>query len=214
MFTGIIHKVSKVRQIIFTGIYCKLTVESPFLPSEVTPGDSICVNGVCLTATAIENNTISFDVQSETLNRTYFSELKPGDALNLELAIPLNGRLGGHIVQGHVDEIGIVEKNEKSGDDWILQIKAGKNFISRLIQKCSVAIDGISLTVVNVGESFFTAHIVPHTIENTNLKFKKKNDKVNLESDIIGKYIYNYLSNLDFDKNQSLLNKLKEGGFI
>ncbi len=214
MFTGIINKISKINNIINKGSYIKLIIQSPFLSDELKMGDSVSVNGVCLTITESNGEVISFDVQTETLNKTYFRELRIGDIVNLELAMTLNGRLGGHIVQGHVDEVGFLENNEKSSDDWILSIRASESFLNHIVRKGSVTVDGISLTIVDITDRYFTSHIVPHTLENTNLKYKRKNDKVNLEADIIGKYVYNYLSRVKNTDNQSLFNKLMEGGFI
>ncbi len=214
MFTGIIEKLASVNTFENNGNFYTLSIKSPFPIDTIKLGESIAINGVCLTVSSIKNNLIFFDLQEETISKTYFKEIKNTDLLNIERALALGDRLGGHMVQGHVDEVGSVISNKKSNRDWVLEITASDDFIAQLIKKGSVTIDGISLTIVNKTTDRFSVHVVPHTLENTNLKNKNIGDKVNLEADVIGKYVYNYLSNQTVKNDISLMTKLEEGGFI
>lgn len=216
MFTGIIEHQAPVISLRKQRTFATLTIASPFTGNKVELGASIAINGVCLTVSEMSGDALSFHIQNETLNRTYLGELKPGTNINVERALALGGRLGGHLVQGHVDEVGRIHSNERKGDnDWILAVSASDSFLSQLIQKGSVAIDGISLTVVGKKSGFFTVHIVPHTLYTTALRDKQPNDPVNLESDMIGKYVYNYLSQTaGTNPDASLMRTLQEGGFI
>jgi len=214
MFTGIIEKITAVNTFEKSSSFYTLSIKSPFQKDKIKLGESIAVNGVCLTVSSIKNDLLFFDIQEETISKTYFKEMKKTDLLNTERALALGDRLGGHMVQGHVDEVGSVVSSKKGDKDWILEITASDDFIGQLIKKGSVAIDGVSLTIVNKTANTFSVHIVPHTLQNTNLKNKNTGDKVNLEADVIGKYVYNYLSNQPVNNDNSLMTKLKEGGFI
>jgi len=214
MFTGIIEKTANVENFHKDAMYSELSLKSPFPIEKISIGDSIAVNGVCLTVSRINNNNLFFQVQNETIKKTYFANLNPGDLLNLERALPADGRFNGHIVQGHVDEIGHIIRNSNTAADWIIEIKVSDDFLKYIVNKGSVAIDGISLTVTEKKTLSFTINLIPHTIENTNLKTKKINDPVNLEADILGKYIYNYVSNIQSSSDDSMLRTLKKGGFI
>ena len=214
MFTGIIEYVAQVQKVTRKGSCCTLAIRSPYPIETVQLGESIALSGVCLTVSRIEGKSLLFYIQRETLDKTYFSHLKPSDYLNVERAMNANGRFGGHIVQGHVDQVGVVLNNEKHGDDWVLTVGAGQSLLDYIVPKCSVAIDGISLTVVEKRNESFTVHIVPHTLSNTNLRYKKTNDKLNIETDILGKYVYNFISKTNINSDQSLWSTLKKGGFI
>ncbi len=212
MFTGIIEKTVTFNSFEKKNGFYTLSINSPFSLDTVKLGDSIAINGVCLTISSIKNSLLFFDIQEETISKTHFSETKKTDLLNIERAMTLGDRLGGHLVQGHVDEVGSVLSNRKTAGDWILEITASDNFVKQLVNKGSVTIDGISLTVVEKNTDRFSVHIIQHTLENTNLKNKRIGDKLNLEADLIGKYVYNYLSQPLNDK--SLMRKLEEGGFL
>ena len=214
MFTGIIEQTASVKNFHKDAMYSELSLKSPFPIENISIGDSIAVNGVCLTVSKIKNKHLFFQIQNETIRKTYFANLNPGDILNLERALPADGRFNGHIVQGHVDEIGHIIRNEKSSSDWIIQIKTSAEFLRYIVNKGSVAIDGISLTVTEKKSLSFTTNLIPHTIENTNLQSKKANDPVNLEADILGKYIYSYMSNIQSSSDDAMLRTLKKGGFI
>ncbi len=215
MFTGLVENIATVKEIKSERGYAILTIISPFDNTKIDMGESIAVNGVCLTVGKFTSDTLTFTVQKETLDKTYLGNLKNGNTVNVERALTLGSRLGGHLVQGHVDEVGYIESNEQRQTDRILQIRASSSFLDMLICKGSVAVDGISLTIVEKKKSFFTVHIIPHTLYNTTLQCKKPNDPVNLESDMIGKYVYNCIKKIgNSNSDQSLMQKLQEGGFV
>jgi riboflavin synthase len=159
-------------------------------------GESVCLNGCCLTAVAFEDTgkLWAFQAGSETLSKTNLGALKSGDVVNLERALPVDGRFGGHIVQGHVDGVGNVDRAERDGEWVTMWFRGPEPLVGQLVPKGSVAVDGVSLTVVNVERCRFSVAIVPHTLEVTTLGLRKAGDSVNLETDIIGKYIQKYLA--------------------
>ena len=191
MFTGLIEKIGKVLDIKLSSKGALLTVESEF--EDVKIGDSIAVNGACLTVVKVGNKAISFDVSPETLKRTNLGLLKRGDCVNLERALKVGDRLGGHIVQGHVDFTAPIRRFTFLGEHYELVVDIPEDSKDFIVEKGSIALDGISLTVNYVKGSSVYINIVPHTYNNTNLKFKKAGDLLNVELDIIGKYIVNYL---------------------
>jgi riboflavin synthase len=158
-------------------------------------GESVCINGCCLTAVAFETKgeQWAFQAGSETLSKTNLGALKSGDVVNLERALPADGRLGGHFVQGHVDGVGHVDRAERDGEWVTMWFRAPELLVAQLVPKGSVAVDGVSLTVVTVERGRFSVALVPHTLEVTTLGVRKPGDSVNLETDIIGKYIQKYL---------------------
>jgi riboflavin synthase len=161
-------------------------------------GESVCINGCCLTAVAFEGQgggeQWAFQAGSETLSKTNLGLLRAGDVVNLERALSVDGRLGGHFVQGHVDGVGHVERTEREGEWVTMWFRAPDPLLAQLVPKGSVAVDGVSLTVVNVERSRFSVALVPQTLEVTTLGVRKAGDSVNLETDIIGKYIQKYLA--------------------
>lgn len=163
-------------------------------------GDSIAVNGVCLTVVQIFPASFYADVMPETLRKTNLNELKNGDKVNLERALPAGGRLGGHFVSGHIDATGTILAQKKEGNALVLEIAAPAAVTNYLIPKGSVAVDGISLTIVEVGESSFSVSLIPHTAKYTTLGYKKPGDKVNLEADLLGKYVQKFCADLFKDK--------------
>jgi riboflavin synthase len=158
-------------------------------------GESVCINGCCLTAVGFDasGEEWSFQAGSETLSKTNLGGLRPGDVVNLERALLADGRLGGHIVQGHVDGVGHVERSEPDGEWVTMWFRAPEALIDQLVPKGSVAVDGVSLTVVNVERGRFSVALVPHTLEVTTLGVRRPGDSVNLETDILGKYVLKYL---------------------
>ncbi|RMF12550.1 MAG: riboflavin synthase, partial [Alphaproteobacteria bacterium] len=156
-------------------------------------GDSLAVNGCCLTVVKIDRKksgaVASFDLLEETWKRTAFSDLKKGDLVNLERSLTPDGRLGGHFVTGHVDGVGRIRKWEAKGGDYLLEISAPKGVMDYVVEKGSIAVDGISLTVADVGKNWFRIWIIPHTYQVTNLRRRAKGERVNLEADLIGKYV-------------------------
>ena len=171
----------------------RLAIDAVEIVEGVRIGDSVAVNGCCLTVTRIEGGRLHFEAVRETLERTSLGELVENAGVNLERAMRADGRLDGHIVQGHVDGTGEVRSLERRGDDVRLVVDCGPEISDFLVEKGSVAIDGVSLTVVDVLPSGFDVALIPHTLEATNLGDRKPSDRVNLEADVLGKYVKRYL---------------------
>lgn len=189
MFTGIIEEIGKIKAVRRGTRSIVLEVEAVKVLEGTRIGDSIATNGVCLTVTALGNGCFSADVMPETMSRSNLGLLKPGDRVNLERALCLNSRLGGHIVAGHVDGTGrIVGKEQDENAIWIT-VAASPEVLRYMIEKGSVAIDGVSLTVAHVGEEVFKVSVIPHTQEETVLVSKRPGELVNLENDMIAKYV-------------------------
>lgn len=194
MFTGIIQELGQVQSVKALGKGKEVVVGAKTVLPELKLGDSIALNGVC--STVVELAPASFKVQflEETLKKTTFSSLRVRQILNLELSLTPSTRMGGHMVSGHVDDIGKLVKLEKKSPWGMIEIAFKPPFRPYLIPKGSITIDGISLTVVEVTASTFTCHIIPHTLAHTNLAEKRAGDFVNLEYDMVGKYLYQFFS--------------------
>jgi riboflavin synthase len=189
MFTGIVEGLGRVKRLTMKGADAVLEIESGSNLAEVSLGDSIAVNGACLTVTAKNQQNFQADVSAETLSRTTLKLLKAGHQVNLEKSLRVGGFVGGHFVLGHVDATGrILSQMQKSGS-LILAIEMNENIARYIVEKGSVALDGISLTVNKLEKSRFYVNIIPHTAANTTLLIKKEGDLVNIETDILGKYI-------------------------
>ncbi len=189
MFTGIIEEIGKIKAIRTGSTSCVLTVSAEKILSDMHIGDSIAVNGTCLTVCEFDNNSFSADVMPETMRRTNLGSLKSGSPVNLERAMSANGRFGGHIVSGHIDGTGVIQSMKKEKNAVWVQISANPKILKYIVEKGSVAIDGISLTVAKISSQDFSVSIIPHTGEETILLKKKPSDIVNLECDIIAKYV-------------------------
>ena len=191
MFTGIIEEVGRVARIAQGNGTRGLTVACPRLARELRKGDSIAVNGVCLTAVEITSESVAFDLADETWKRTSFPRIKEGALVNLELPMRANGRFDGHIVQGHVDGTGkfLALDRVENADDYWLHIEIPPELARYVISKGSLSIEGISLTVAKIEGTQVTAAIIPHTVKATNLKSLRPGDPVNLEVDMIAKYV-------------------------
>lgn len=187
MFTGIIEEIGHVKRMLSGGIIIK----AKKVLEDVNIGDSIAVNGVCLTVTSYTADEFTVDVMPETLRCTNLGSLKPESRVNLERAMAANGRFGGHIVSGHIDTCGAIADLRRENNAVIVEIKTPANILKNIVKKGSIAIDGISLTVAYVKEDGFAVSIIPHTGQQTILLDKKKHDTVNLECDVIGKYVEN-----------------------
>ncbi|MEX0686338.1 MAG: riboflavin synthase [Balneolales bacterium] len=197
MFNGIIKNLGTVKSIEDQGGRKLLQVTCDFV-SDLTVDESISINGVCQTVIGLDENNASFAVQviEETLSKTALGELKQGEMINLERSLRLSERISGHIVQGHVDTVGIINSINREEGSWLFTISYPKEFSNHIVGRGSISIDGISLTIAREKQNEFTIGIIPYTFENTNLKFKKTNDPVNLEFDIFGKYTIKYLESL------------------
>lgn len=189
MFTGLVREVGEVCWLRRTDQTVQLLVKAPRIASRVRTGESVAVNGCCLTVTAHREGQCMFDLLAESLERTNFGTLRPGSPVNLERALRLDGRLGGHFVQGHIDGTGEVLHIEEKGPDLGLEIALPDGFARYVAYKGSVAVNGVSLTVAAVNDRKFTVWIIPHTLENTNLGDLEPGDLVNLEFDILAKYV-------------------------
>ena len=191
MFTGIVEEVGKVVKIEQRGENRRITVEAANTPKELTTGHSVAVSGVCLTALNINPKSFCADLAPETWSRTSFSRIHSGALVNLELPMKADGRFGGHIVQGHVDGVGKLIALERIADseNWWLHIEMPSDVEKYTVFKGSISIEGISLTVAKLDKNRCTIAIIPHTVEMTNLKSLKPGDPVNLEADLIAKYV-------------------------
>lgn len=189
MFTGIIEEIGNVRSIQHGQTSSFIEIQAKTVLSDVQLGDSIAVNGVCLTVTHFSSDSFRADIMNETLKRSSLGTLRSGSHVNLERAMAANGRFGGHIVSGHIDGTGTVTNIKKDGIAHWYTISAGNSILRYIVEKGSIAIDGISLTVASLTDTSFRVSIIPHTSEQTILSEKKLGDIVNLENDIVGKYV-------------------------
>jgi len=194
MFTGLVEGTGKVKESRILRGDMRLVIGPHFDISDSGVGDSIAVNGVCLTVTDIGEGRFSVDVSGETLARSTMGSLKPGDVVNLERALRLSDRLGGHLVSGHVDGVGKILQLEQRERYWRLRIEIGAALSRYTIEKGSIAIEGISLTINQCGEGFVEVNIIPQTSRETNILMKKPGDLVNIETDLIGKYVEKFFS--------------------
>jgi riboflavin synthase len=194
MFTGIIEEVGEVVEFSGAGDFRTIRVRGRSVFDDLRLGSSIAVNGVCLTARSIAADEFSAEMSRETLDRTSLGNLKPGALVNLERPMRGDSRFGGHIVQGHVDGVGHILEFERRGDAWNLEIEYPESGSRYIVEKGSIAVDGISLTVAALrGSHVFSVAIIPHTFESTNLKMAVRADPVNLEFDVLAKYVENLI---------------------
>lgn len=215
MFTGIIEELGLVKSLIKKSSGADITIQCNKVLENTKIGDSIAINGCCQTVVEIFGDTFKANVSEETLSVTNFSTLKPGDVVNLERALTPQTRMGGHIVQGHVDCAGKFIKKEQLNEFYNLYFEAPEDQSRYIVKKGSIAVNGISLTVAGVDQKVFHAAVIPHTFENTNLKFLKTYDNVNIETDILGKYVEKLLSVSDNNSESKIdENFLKENGFM
>lgn len=222
MFTGLVEEIGKISKIAKGSNSYQFSIQAKKVLSDLKLGDSVATNGACLTVVEVSNSSFSVDIMAETVNRTNFSQMKIGDPVNLERAMRLSDRLGGHLVLGHIDGIGKISHIKKEDIAHIISIEAPKEVLSQMLNKGSIAIDGISLTILKVTDEYFQVSIIPHTAQETTLLIKKAGEFVNLETDLIGKYVLNFLGT---DKNKNLnltqakasrvnMDFLAENGFI
>ena len=188
MFTGIIESIAVVEKIDKKGKNIELKLSSS-LSSKLRVDESLSHNGVCLTITSCDENFYCVTIVDESLKKSTFSNIKVGSEVNLERSLVINGRLDGHIVQGHVDDIGLCIKKVDQENSWLYTFEFSEKYSNLIIEKGSICVNGVSLTCFDVSDNKFTVAIIPHTYENTNFKFLKEGEAVNLEFDILGKYI-------------------------
>ena len=213
MFTGIIEETGKIKYIRSAGMSAEIAVQAKTVLEGTKIGDSIAVNGVCLTVTSLGADYFTADIMPETIRRSSLNGLGSGDRVNLERAMAADDRFGGHIVAGHVDDTGKIVSVSPEGNAVMVRIEAPPQILHLVVEKGSIAIDGISLTVAAVDGYSFTVGIIPHTGSETTLLSKKAGDVVNLETDIIGKYVEKLLSPYDNSKGGITMEYLEEIGF-
>lgn len=215
MFTGIVEEMGRVELIKRGQHSAILTIGAKKVLEETKIGDSIAVNGICLTVTSLTSKSFTADVMHETLNRSSLAKLLPGSHVNLERAMPANGRFGGHIVSGHVDGIGkIVGIKEDDISIWY-RIQTTPEIMRYIVEKGSITIDGISLTVADITDQDFSISAIPHTVSQTILKEKRQGDVVNLETDILGKYVEKLVGTSQTEQKKSSITRefLLQQGF-
>ena len=213
MFTGIIEEIGKVKEVVNREGSMRLRIECHKVLNDVQIGDSIAVNGICLTVTTFTLTEMEADVMPETLRNTSLFEAKPGKQVNLERALPVNGRLGGHIVTGHIDGTGKIIRKYREGNALWLIIDTHSEMMKYIVHKGSIAIDGTSLTVAKTDEGSFAVSLIPHTAEMTILADKETGSMVNLECDVLGKYIEKLMQPQEKKHSSITMETLKKYGF-
>ena len=216
MFTGIIEEVGVIKNIKMGAKSAVITIQANTVMEDIHLGDSIALNGVCLTVTSFDKNSYSVDVMHETLRRTNLGALKGGSRVNLERAMAADGRFGGHIVAGHVDGTGVITSMKQDDNAVWIDIETDASVLKYIVEKGSITIDGISLTVAQVDSRSFAVSVIPHTGMHTTLLEKKPGDSVNLETDMIGKYVEKLLGYQEQEqkpKSNITMEFLMENGF-
>ena len=211
MFTGIIEEIGKVKSLKRNSKESRLIIGATKILEDVHIGDSIAVNGVCLTVVSFSSGEFTVDVMNETFMRSSLGNLKIGEEVNLERAMAANGRFGGHIVSGHIDGTGRIKAVFDDGNAKWYEINVGSELLEGIVMKGSVAIDGISLTVAKVTSSSFAVSIIPHTLDATILRGKRAGDIVNIETDMIGKYIKQFVK--DEKGRENVYEKISRGSY-
>lgn len=214
MFTGIIEQIGTVKSIVKGDKSAKLTIQANQIFTDLKLGDSVAVNGVCLTVSNLDGELFEADTMAETLNRTDLGTLKSGSKVNLERAMSVNDRFGGHIVSGHIDGTGTITNTKRNDNAIEITISTTRKITRYIVEKGSVAIDGISLTVVKVWDDHFQVSVIPHTGKSTTLLNKSAGSTVNIENDIVGKYIERFCTVSNTSKQESItMQFLKQSGF-
>jgi riboflavin synthase len=213
MFTGIIEEIGIIQKIDVIENGKRLKISASKIMDDVKVDDSVAVNGVCLTVIKLEQNSFWAEAVGETLKKTTINKLNQNTNVNLERAIRLSDRLGGHLVQGHVNGIGVIKKVNRLGENYYVEVQIPSDLEKYLIKEGSIAVDGISLTIANLTGSLVGISIIPHTWKNTNLRFRQISDEVNIEVDIIAKYVEKLLNAKDKDANNLSDDVLKNMGY-
>jgi riboflavin synthase len=222
MFTGLIIELGEIAAIDRRAHDARVSIKGRRILKDIALGDSIAINGVCLTVTSVKDDVLSFDVSGETLKSTNLGELKRGDKVNLEPSLRPNSKMGGHFVAGHVEGIGRIRSKRIEGNAERIEIEAPAAVLKYLVHKGSVSVDGISLTVVDILNDAFSLVVIPHTSSLTTIGFKKVGETVNLEPDILAKYVEKFLYKASPEQTAAgqgisdnlFLSKLKDSGFI
>lgn len=212
MFTGLVEEKGMVVRVQPSSSGLRLTVEAHVVTEGTAVGDSIAVNGVCLTAVSVSGSMLEFDAVRETVERSTLGDLKPGQHVNLERALRAGARMGGHMVLGHVDGVGVIREIRKTGGETVFRFEASPEVMRFVVEKGSIAVDGISLTIADYGRDCFTVAVIPHTLGATTLGERSVGGRVNLETDIIGKYVLKFVGKSDSDDR--LMGLLEKGGFL
>lgn len=214
MFTGIIEHLASVKNLSLKAGGGELFLNFSGFYNDLTLGESIAINGTCLTIREISGKVVSFDVSGETLKKTTLGKFRSSENVNIERALRVGDRLGGHFVTGHVDGIGTVKGKKQSTDQCTMSFSVEKRLADMMIEKGSVAIDGISLTIVDLADGAFSVALIPYTLTSTTLGFKKVGDPVNIEIDMMGKWIKKLLMNIQGGKPGITQEQLMEQGFL
>jgi riboflavin synthase len=214
MFTGIVEEIGKISRIIPIEGGISIKIEASKILEDILVNDSICIDGVCLTVVKAESSAFWVEAVGATIDKTTFSEIKASSLVNLERSVRLNDRLGGHLVQGHINGVGSISGIEKLGENYLFKIIIPKELEKYLIKEGSIAINGISLTIADLENNEISISIIPHTWQNTSLKYKQVLDKVNVEIDILAKYVEKLLTNkVDIPATNISEKWLKELGY-
>jgi riboflavin synthase len=214
MFTGIIREVGTITAIQLTGETAQIQIQAPATIADAAIGDSICVNGTCLTVSTLDGNTFWADISQETLNRTSFAQTQAGDPVNLEPALRLSDRLGGHLVSGHVDGVGQIETIEGDGEFSVITFRFPSHIAPYIAEKGSICLEGISLTVTFVEDETAGIAVIPTTLRDTTLGIKEPGDTINIEVDVIARYLERLMKNSSIPSNQGLtIEKLRQYGY-
>jgi riboflavin synthase len=215
MFTGLVEGIGRIKAIHRRAGEVQLMILPPFPATACRVGDSIAVDGVCLTVTNLAGDLLALDVSGETLSRSTIGLLKQDDVVNLERALRVSDRLGGHLVTGHVDGIGKILQKERRQRSWFFRIGIDRSLSRYTIEKGSIALDGISLTINHCGDRFFEMNIIPHTASETTLQRKKVGDLVNIETDMLAKYVEKFVKRQGNEENKSTIDMdtLRKHGF-
>ena len=213
MFTGIIEELGQISSLEKNANGAKIRIFAKIVTKDTNEGDSIAVNGVCLTALDVKSDSFTADVSQETLDKSTLGRLKNGAKVNLERAVTPNTRLGGHIVQGHVDSRGKFVSAVQSGDFWTVRVSFPREIGQYLVYKGSISVEGISLTIAELGADYFEIAVIPKTWELTNLSTLKSGDQVNLEADVIAKYVERILLYGKAESGEITMEKLEKLGF-
>lgn len=215
MFTGIVEEVGVLESIIMASQKATITVRCQRILEDVQLGDSIAVNGLCLTVTQFSTNSFNADIMPVTLEKSSLGKLSRGSRVNLERALQLQSRLGGHLVSGHIDGVGTIASITPTGNAFLFRISVSASQLKFMIPEGSLTVEGISLTIAELDSGSVTVSIIPHTLESTILQDKHVGDQVNLESDLIGKYVYNFLDKSEAGSGKGdLRGLLSSSGFV